>query len=125
MIYRAVLVYTANSGMTKAILLLTTAVGLTAALAGCSENSGPKTTEYQMAGQVLKLDPAAQTASVRAGKIDGWMDAMTMEFPIKDKQEFQKLSVGETIRAKVLVQGTEYWLSGISQAPAGSGPAPR
>jgi protein SCO1/2 len=78
-----------------------------------------------MAGQVLKLDPAAQTASVRAGKIDGWMDAMTMEFPIKDKQEFQKLSVGETIRAKVLVQGTEYWLSGISQAPAGSGPAPR
>ena len=106
--------------MTKALLLLTTVVGLMAALAGCSQAPAPKAAakEYQVTGEVLKLDPAAQTASVKAGKIEGWMEAMTMDFPIKDKQEFEKLKVGESIHAKVSVQGTDYWLSGITEAPA-------
>ena len=76
-----------------------------------------------MTGEVLKLDPAAQTANLKAGKIEGWMEAMTMDFPIKDKQEFAKLKVGEKIQAKVLVQGTDFWLTGIAEAPADGPPA--
>lgn len=104
--------------MKKAILLLAAAAFLILVLAGCSQAPPPKTAEYQVTGEVLKLDPSAQTASLKAGKIEGWMEAMTMEFPIKDKQEFEKLKVGETIHAKVMVQGTDYWLSGITEAPA-------
>jgi protein SCO1/2 len=109
--------------MTKALLHLTTAVALLAALAGCSQAPPPKLAEYQVTGEVLKLDPAAHTASLKAGKIEGWMEAMTMDFPIKDKQEFEKLKVGESIHAKVSVQGTDYWLSGITEASAGAAPA--
>jgi Cu/Ag efflux protein CusF len=110
--------------MKKALLLVATAM-LIAVLVGCSSAPAPtpKTAEYQVTGEVLKLDPAAQTASLKAGKIEGWMEAMTMDFPIKDKQEFTKLKVGEKINAKVEVQGTDYWLAGINEAPADAAPA--
>ena len=120
--------------MKKALLSLTATAVLMAALAGCSQPSPPSSSspssaaaprEYQVTGEVLKLDPAAQTANLKAGKIEGWMEAMTMDFPIKDKQEFAKLKVGEKIQAKVLVQGTDFWLAGIAEAPADAPPAPK
>ena len=88
-------------------------------LAGCQRNPAAQPVkEYQMQGEVVSLDPAAHLATVKAGKIEGWMDAMTMEYPVKDPQEFGKLKVGEKIQAKVLVQGTDFWLAGIAEAPA-------
>ncbi|HEV2200856.1 MAG TPA: copper-binding protein [Bryobacteraceae bacterium] len=116
--------------MTKTFLFLALAAILMTALAGCSQptaapssSSSPSSSvaapkEYQVTGEVLKLDPAAQTANLKAGKIEGWMEAMTMDFPVKDKQEFAKLKVGEKIQAKVLVQGTDFWLAGIAEAPS-------
>ena len=71
-----------------------------------------------MQGEVVSLDPSAQTATVKSGKIEGWMEAMTMEYPIKDKQEFSKLKVGEKIQAKILVQGTDYWIAAVHPEPA-------
>jgi Cu/Ag efflux protein CusF len=83
-------------------------------LAGCQRNPAPKPTqEYQMQGEVISLDPTSQTATVKHGKIEGWMEPMTMEYPIKDKQEFGKLQVGEKIQAKILVQGTDYWIATV------------
>lgn len=74
-----------------------------------------------MQGEVLKLDPAAQLATVKHGKIEGWMDAMTMEYPVKDKNQFLKLKVGDKIEAKVAVQGTDYWIAAAS--PSSSSPS--
>ena len=71
-----------------------------------------------MQGEVVALDPAAHLATVKAGKIEGWMDAMTMEYPVKDPQEFSKLRVGDKIQGKVTVQGTDYWISSVNAEPA-------
>jgi len=79
------------------------------------ENS---TKEYAMHGEVVSLDPNAQLATVKHEKIEGWMGAMTMEYPVKDKQQFQKLKVGDLIQAQILVQGTDYWIGTISEQPA-------
>ena len=88
-------------------------------LAGCQRNPAPKPVqEYQMQGEVLRLDPTSQTATIKHGKIEGWMEPMTMEYPIKDKQEFSKLKVGEKVQAKILVQGTDYWIATVTQEPA-------
>jgi Cu/Ag efflux protein CusF len=88
-------------------------------LAGCQRNPVPKPTqEYQMQGQVVSLDPSSQTATVKHGKIEGWMEAMTMEYPVKDKHSFTQLKVGEKIRAKILVQGTDYWIATVNEEPA-------
>ena len=87
-------------------------------LIGCSQKPAPKpTVEYQLRGEVIRVDPSAQLATVKGEEIQGWMPAMTMEYPIKDKQEFQKLKAGEQIQAKVLVQGADYWLANVTEAP--------
>jgi protein SCO1/2 len=87
-------------------------------LAGCQRNPPAQPVkEYQMQGEVVSVDPAAQTATVKGGKIEGWMEAMTMEYPVKDKQEFGKLKVGEKIQAKILVQGTDYWIASVKEEP--------
>ena len=36
---------------------------------------------------------------------------------MKDKQEFGKLKAGEKIQAKILVQGTDYWIASVSEEP--------
>lgn len=46
------------------------------------------------------------------------MDAMTMEYPVKDPQQFGKLKVGASIQAKITVQGTDYWISSVNPEPA-------
>ena len=124
---RAVVGYTANIHMKNAFLRMLAALAVVLALvllSGCSQAPPPAPLkEYQVTGEILRLNPAEQTASLKAGKIEGWMEAMTMDFPIKDKQEFANLKVGSTIHAKVSVQGTEYWLSGIAEAPAEPAPA--
>ncbi len=81
--------------------------------------------QYPMHGEILSLDTQDKTAHIKAGKIDGWMEAMTMEYPIKDQAEFNKLHTGENINATVFVQGNSYWVGGIQEdtAPASS-PAP-
>lgn len=88
-------------------------------LISCQRNpSVQPAKEYQMHGEVVSLDSAAHLATVKAGKIEGWMDAMTMEYPVKDPQEFGKLKVGTNIEAKVTVQGTDYWISSVSTETA-------
>jgi len=95
-------------------------------LIGCSQKAAPKPpVEYQVRGEVIRVDPTAQLATVKGEEIQGWMPAMTMEYPVKDKQEFQKLKAGEQIQAKVLVQGADYWLADVSEAPPASAPPPK
>ena len=92
-------------------------------LLGCSRKPAPKPpVEYQMRGEVVSLDPSAQLATIKGEEIQGWMPAMTMEYPVKDKQEFQKLKAGEQIQAKVLVQGSDYWLASVSEPPPAPAP---
>jgi len=50
---------------------------------GCDRTSHPSAAmakRYQLYGQVVRLDPEAQTAVIKHHKIEGWMEAMTMEF---------------------------------------------
>ena len=87
-------------------------------LAACQKTPPPApVAEYQMRGEVVSLDPAAQLATIKHEKIEGWMGAMTMEYPVKDKQEFAKLQAGGKIQAKIRVQGTDYWIAAVSPEP--------
>jgi protein SCO1/2 len=70
---------------------------------------------YKLDGVVVSLDPQAHVAKVNGQKIEGWMDAMTMEYPIKNQQEFAQLHVGDHITATVFVQDLNYWLGEIHQ----------
>ena len=58
-------------------------------LAGCSGGAGEK--RYQFDGAIVAVDPANKTATIAAAKIGDWMDAMTMEYPIKPDSELAKI----------------------------------
>ena len=89
----------------------TTVLLLALALAGCGAKN--QTRRYAMEGEVKALDPATKTATIAAGKIGDWMDAMTMEYPVKPDAEFQKLRVGGRIQATVVVSGDKYYVTEV------------
>jgi Cu/Ag efflux protein CusF len=80
-------------------------------LAGCAEKTPVK--HYAMTGEIKALDASAHTASIAAGKIGNWMEAMTMDYPVKPDAEFQKLHVGDRIEAMVVVSDPDYYVTDI------------
>jgi Cu/Ag efflux protein CusF len=101
------------------------AIGLLLSLAACKQATKFKEEakdepirQYAMHGEVLRLDTQGKIAAIKAGKIGDWMEAMTMEFPVKDQPEFDKLREGEKINATVFVQGNNYWVGGIKEDTA-------
>jgi Cu/Ag efflux protein CusF len=96
-----------------AILLMVTA------MAGCNRAPAPTKDskeplrQYSMRGSVIRLDPEGHIATLKNEKIEGWMESMTMDFPVKDQADFNKLHAGDTVRATVFVQGLEYWIGNV------------
>jgi Cu/Ag efflux protein CusF len=84
---------------------------LAIALAGCGARNQAK--RYPIEGEVKALDPAAKSATIAAGKIGDWMEAMTMEYPVKPDAEFQKLHVGDRIQATVVVNDDKYYVTDV------------
>ncbi len=88
-------------------------------LAGCAPRKEPgfdygeAKQRYAMNGEVLRLTPDTRVAVIKHEKIEGWMEAMTMEFPVPSPEEFAKLKEGMTITATVEVNDLHYWLTGI------------
>ena len=80
-------------------------------LAGCAQKAAEK--RYPMQGQVTALDATNHTAIIAAGKIGDWMEAMTMEYPVKPDAEFAKLRVGDRIEATVVVGDPAYYVTEI------------
>lgn len=84
-----------------------------------SENFQPEH-RYTLSGKVVALDPQSRTATVDAAAIPNYMEAMTMEYPVKSKGDFSKLHVGDRIKATLEVAGDgRYDLSGIQIQSAG------
>jgi len=70
----------------------------------------------ELRGEVLRLDPQTRTAVIQHQKICDWMEAMTMEFPVRDAREFEKLKGGEKITATVHIADPAFWISNIQAA---------
>ena len=65
---------------------------------------------YTLHGKVKSVDIANKTANIYNEKIEGWMDAMTMEYPVPDPT---KLHAGDSITATVVVNDLNYTLENI------------
>jgi Cu/Ag efflux protein CusF len=88
---------------------------------GSNTSNNEPVKQYQLHGEVVSLDPHDKIATIYAQKIEGWMEAMKMEYPVKDTQDFSKLQPNECIDATVFVQGTEYWVGDVKPAEASAG----
>jgi Cu/Ag efflux protein CusF len=72
---------------------------------------------YAMQGEIRELDPTAKSATIKAGKIGNWMEAMTMEYPVRPDADFRKLHVGDRIQATVVVNDLRYFVTGVTVLP--------
>jgi Cu/Ag efflux protein CusF len=99
------------------------AVAAAALLISCGSNSSNNepVKQYKLHGEVVSLDPHDKIATINAQKVEGWMEAMKMEYPVKDSQDFSKLQPNECIDATVFVRGTEYWVADVKPAEAAPG----
>jgi Cu/Ag efflux protein CusF len=73
---------------------------------------------YALHGEILRLDAQGKIATIKHEKIGDWMGAMTMEFPVKDPQEFSALREGEHINGTVFVEDLSYWVGEIKESAA-------
>ena len=80
-------------------------------LAGCG---GTGERRIQFDGAIVAVDPANKTATIAAAKIGDWMDAMTMEYPVKPDSELAKLHVGDKIHATAVVKDPTYYVTDIT-----------
>jgi Cu/Ag efflux protein CusF len=80
--------------------------------AGCGSKP-PEGKRYPMQGVVKSVDPRTKSAMIDAGKIGDWMEAMTMEYPVKPDSEFQKLHPGDKIDAIVVVSDPGYYVTDV------------
>ena len=93
------------------VLLLTVLLG--ACGRNADEKGSPPLNRYSIHGEVMRLEPEGKLATIRHQKIEGYMDAMTMTFPVKDPQEFSALQLGNCIDGTVFVQGDSLWVGEI------------
>ena len=94
-------------------ILSTVLIAAALLLGGCGSKPPADAKRYPMQGVVKSLDPRTKSAMIDAGKIGDWMEAMTMEYPIKPDSEFQKLKVGDKIEATVIVADPAYYVTDI------------
>ena len=74
---------------------------------------GQPKNRYKIHGQILSLRPENRIAVIQHEKIEGWMEAMTMDFPIPDAQVFASLKEGVWIHATVNVNDDYFWLTDV------------
>lgn len=77
---------------------------------------------YQLTGKIVSVDAKEQTAAIDAAAIKGYMEAMTMDYPIHSKNDFASLHPGDHITATLDVSDDgSYTVSHIKILP----PAPK
>ncbi len=87
--------------------------------AGCAKKPDGPLDRYALKGEVIRVDAKAKTATIKHETIEGFMEAMTMDFPVKDDAGFAKLQPGMKVTATVMRRPSdfEYWLENIQPAP--------
>ena len=107
------------------VLLLSGCKGTTAA-----NNSSSTAKRYQLKGKVISVDKAAKKATIEHGPIEGYMEGMTMAFPIHADWIWDDLTPGSEIQADLVVDNSAkepFWLENvgiIAQPKPGQQPPP-
>lgn len=92
----------------------------------CQKSEPPAASEnakrYPLKGKVISVDKAKKKAKIEHEEIPGFMEKMTMDFPIHEDWVWDDLVPGADIRAELVVDSTAkdpYWLEKImiSAAP--------
>ena len=71
---------------------------------------------YVLTGKVVSLNEKEHTAKIAGDAVPGWMDAMTMDYPVAPGKAWEALHPNQAIRATLDVQGTDYKIVEVTPA---------
>lgn len=84
------------------------------------QTASPDAKTYALRGKVVAVNKAKKKVTVAHEEIKDYMEAMTMDFPVKDDFVLNDLTENADIRANLIVDKDAYWLESfaITSAPA-------
>ena len=88
-------------------------LGVIISLLACHSQPPLPEQRFDLRGKVVAIAKSAGTVRLQHEAIPGYMAAMTMDYPVKDKWVFDILKTGETLRATLVVASDRAWLEGI------------
>ncbi len=89
------------------ILFLSLFLMFAACKSGVDSNHASTTAKrYPLKGKVISVDRTAKKAKIEHEKIEGYMEAMTMDFPIHADWIWNDLNPGSEVRAELVVDNT-------------------
>jgi protein SCO1/2 len=88
-------------------------LSLVFALAACQTEEPLPKQRFDLRGKVVAVNKSEGTVTLAHEAIPGYMAAMTMDYPIKDKWTFDVLKRGQTVTATLVVASDRAWLEGL------------
>lgn len=88
-------------------------------VSGCSNAPGRTRDEfvaradakrYDLKGKVVRADLTARKVTLAHDAIPDYMDAMTMEFAVKEQWAIEQMGAGDTVQATLVVDGARSWI---------------
>ena len=85
--------------------------------AASTESDPANQKRYDLSGKVVSIDRLQKRARIDHEEVPGFMERMTMDFPIKEDWVWNELKPGALVRAELVVDSSAkepYWLEKIS-----------
>ena len=83
-------------------------------------SEGPKTTCYDAKGTVRGVDFDAHQVTISHDRIPGYMDAMTMDFDVRDTAELNDVQPGDTVGFRLCVTDNGAWIEHLRRLAPGT-----
>jgi protein SCO1 len=80
--------------------------------------AGANATQHPISGKIEKVDAARHQVRLSHEAIPGFMDAMTMDFRVKEAWPFGVMKPGDSLRGMLVVDGPRSWIEGVTVASA-------
>ena len=97
------------------LLTVVLLLGLLGVAAACSSGSPSSTHIYQVKGRVVSIPPEKQSVVIDHEDIPGFMQGMTMSFPVKDPGILKDLTANDLINFELTVPPQDSWVSRIEK----------
>ena len=97
-------------------------------LVACNSSKSTETAEgkvYPLKGKVMSIDKANGSMVVDGEAIPGFMDAMAMPYKLKDAGDLDRVAVGDSITANIVMQKDDYVLQDVRVTQHATGAAPK
>jgi protein SCO1/2 len=79
---------------------------------------------YSVRGVIQKISPDLRHATIKHEKIPGYMDAMTMDFSVKNTNELSGVSAGDEITFTLVVTADDDWIENLQRTGKAVAPTP-